>query len=151
MNGTPAPASRNASMFPRIIFAYMAVFQVILLVLAYFLYQDAAPGFRLFTDQTSLALLAGGIVTFALGFVTPRLMTRRIKLPGAGTSHPLSGVIAPYMVRLCFFEFCSLLGFVSALLHRDWLFIVPFVTLGLLGTALSAPTEAFFNRLRSPR
>ncbi len=134
-------------MLPRLLFAYLALFQLILLVVSYFMNQEAAAQFAL--HPTAMGLFAGALVAFALGLFLPRRMIGKVKAPGAGTSHPLSKVITPYMLRLCLFETCSVLGFVAGFLHQDWHVMVPFVILGLIGTALSPPTESFFENLRN--
>lgn len=135
-------------MLPRIMFAYLALFQVALLVASFFINQDAAPHALSVTPQVA-GLLIMAVVSFLLGFVLPGRMKGFAKAPGAGKSHPLSDVITPFMIRVCLFEMCSVFGFVAAYLHHDWRYMVPFAVMGLAGTALSAPTDALFAKLRN--
>jgi hypothetical protein len=126
----------------------MVAFQVILLCVSYFIHQNGPQDFHL-TDQVLMLPFVGALICFVLGFVLPKKLLGRVKLPGAGTSHPLSAVISPYLIRLCLFELCSVIGFVGAFLLRDWHVMLPFAALGLVGTAASVPTAAFFERLKA--
>lgn len=134
-------------MLPRILFAYLALFQLVLLGVSYFMNQESDAVLAL--TPSLMAFLAGAFVAFALALFLPQRLTVKLKAPGAGTNHPLSTVITPYMMRLCLFEVCSVLGFVAGFLHQSWYVMVPFVILGLTGTALSAPSEATFAKLRN--
>lgn len=134
-------------MLARIMFAYLALFQLVLLGVSFFMNQDESQAITL--TPTLLGLLAGAFAAFAAGLFLPQRVTSKVRAPGSGTNHPLSAVITPYMMRLCLFETCSVLGFVAGFLHHSWYVMVPFVVLGLTGTSLSAPTEATFEKLRN--
>ncbi len=159
---TTPSAKPNASMLPKILFGYLAIFQIVLVGIAFNLYADqgdAGAGISvstLFGDQKTQILDLVGVVTFAMGFYVPRAVLRMgqaaagktIKLPGAGIDHPLSLVISPYIIRLCLFETCTLIGFATAIFNHNWVTMLPLVVLGLLGTAVSVPKPAFFERFK---
>ncbi len=128
-------------------FAYLAVFQLVLLCASFFMNQDAGQQAIVMPQLLALGLMA--LASFALGLFLPQRLTKKVKAPGAGTGHALSTVITPYMIRLCLFEMCSVLGFVAGFLQQSWHVMVPFALLGLAGTALSFPTDATFAKLRN--
>ena len=157
---SPAPDAR-ATLLPKLLFGYMVVFQIGFLGLG--LYQSGG----VLGDLSHLNQVLGqpiaqgcyliGVLAFAAAFVVPKAMLKRalqapttkLKLPGSGNNHPLSLLITPFILRLCLFEFCSIMGLALTIREHNFALMLPLVGLGLLGTLSSAPTPSFFDRLRS--
>lgn len=158
------PVTR-ASLLPQIIHAYMLVIHVALPALLYFLYgkggfEPLTPAWTMLaSDPVAWAMIAFAALALVGAHFVPRLLLRAskqgqekgvaFKLPGAGSGHPLSQVITPYILRLSLFEMCTLAGFVLGMLRETPELCLPFAAIGLAGTLLSPPTSSFFDRFTS--
>lgn len=163
-NQTAKPGA-SSSLLPQIIHAYMLVIHIALPALLYFLYGKGAfepltPAWATVQgDPMAWAMIAFSLGALVLAQIIPRLILNSarsgqsvgaaLKLPGAGSGHPLSQVITPYIVRLSLFEMCTLGGFVLGMLRETPELSLPFAAVGLAGTLLSPPTQGFFDRFTS--